>query len=71
MTTNKLLFTDCLQLNTYKTGSDDSTHLTPIILKLMIKQGNKFGTLKVSVNENFSTLLDFVSFFFIFGMSGS
>ena len=26
-------------------------------------------TVKVSVNENFSTLLDFV--FFIFGMSGS
>ena len=26
--------------------------------------------LKVSVNENFSTLLDFV-FFFIFGVSGS
>ena len=24
MTANKLLFTDCLQLNTYKTGSDDS-----------------------------------------------
>ena len=29
----------------------------------------KFG-IKVTVNENFSTLLDFV-FFFIFGMSGS
>ena len=29
----------------------------------------KFG-IKVSVNENFSTLLDF-DFFFIFGMSGS
>ena len=26
---------------------------------------------KVSVNENFSTLLDFVFVFFIFGMSGS
>ena len=29
-----------------------------------------YGKLKVSVNENFSRLLDFV-FFWIFGMSGS
>ena len=57
MTTNKLLFTDCLQLNIYKTGSNDSTHLTPMILKLMIKQGNKFGTLKKPMLSLFDVII--------------
>ena len=87
MTTNKLLFTDCLQLNTYKTGGDDSgtrlqkvtarktharerrkdlrekadcrqsTHLTPMILKLRIKRGNKFGTLKKPIFRLFDVII--------------
>ena len=92
MTTNKLLFSDCLQLNTYKTGSDDSgsrlravsyfplqsyctknprkgkdlrekadcrqsAHLTPMILKLRIKQGNKFGTLKKAMFRLFDVII--------------
>ena len=38
-------------------ASKDSTHLTPMILKLMIKQGNKFGTLKKPMLSLFDLII--------------